>query len=389
VASCLRGGYPASVQVEIVDGHRFVEQKVNESVLSPKSDDERDLRRGLALLRLTLASDDTAEAVRDYWNSVAAFYSWDQNNVTVLDRGERVDAPSSVVLLLHEMVHAMQHHELDAIFKQNRNTFDEALALAGAVEGEAVLYQDLATLFGFGRNPDDTDFARIFAQYEAREWRDARTDRSPYDVGYLRFSYAFGGAYLNRAWRGGANPGVRDVFAALPSSTRQLLAGYQAPVPSGSGWSDPPNDLGTPAMPPAFEQVAILHLGVWLFEIWQDLSRGSTRDFKGFSDSGLAGDVLNVFRTPTTGDVTSVWRLRFEDPTQAATLVSSIVDDPSLAASQDGSDVIIIASTQAGVGQALIGSLTWSASTDSDSVGSMRASPAPESVRLVVCPKLP
>jgi hypothetical protein len=35
-------------------------------------------------------------------------------------------------------------------------------------------------------------------------------------------------------------------------------------------------------MPPPFEHVAILHLGTWLFEIWQDLSRGSTRDFNGF-----------------------------------------------------------------------------------------------------------
>jgi hypothetical protein len=176
--------------------------------------------------------------------------------------------------------------------------------------------------------------------------------------------------------------------AALPSSTRQVLAGYQAPVP-GSAWSDPPNDLGTPVLPPAYEHVAILHLGTWLFRIWQDLSRGSTTDFKGFSDSGLAGDVLNVFRMPATGDVTSVWRLRFEDPIQAATLVSFLAEDPSLAASQDGRDAIIIASTQAGLGPTLIGGLTWTASTDSDSVGSMHASPAPESDRLVVCPRLP
>jgi hypothetical protein len=53
----------------------------------------------------------------------------------------------------------------------------------------------------------------------------------------------------------------------IPSSTRQILAGYGASAPGGLPWKEDPNDVGTPLLPPAWEAVATVHLGTWLFEI--------------------------------------------------------------------------------------------------------------------------
>ena len=44
----------------------------------------------------------------DVATRTAAFYSWEYRDVTIIDRGERMDSDESVAILAHEFVHALQ-----------------------------------------------------------------------------------------------------------------------------------------------------------------------------------------------------------------------------------------------------------------------------------------
>lgn len=362
VAACLRGGKASDVKIDVVDKDSFIDAQVTSNAESAA---QRDLRNGLSLLGLMEPNDE--EAVRDYWNWVGAFYSSDTDRITVLHRGTPLSAPSFVILLLHEFIHAMQHHNGGIDYEGHGATYDENLAFAAMLEGEAVLYEDLATLDGYGRDRDDVDWSGIFRQFEGREWKDARANASPYESAGHRFPYAFGGAYLNRAWRDGGNASVRKVFAAIPQSTRQVLAGYGSTAPDELPWKEDPNEVGMPVLSAEFEYVATRHLGTWLFEIWKDFWTNTSTDWNEFSDSGFAGDVLNVFRLPATGDVIVVWRLRFADARQATALQSALRLQPALTTSVSDRDVIVAVDSRGPVAQSFVDTMTWTASAPEDS----------------------
>lgn len=383
VTACLRGGSAPAPPIEVVDANVFIDSEVQGAVSQPPSEDVRDLRRGIALFNLLPKRDDPGSTVRDYWDDVAAFFSSKTGKVTILDRGAPLDGPSAVLLLVHELVHAMQHVELgDAYYESHGTTYDSSLMLDGITEGEAVLYQDLAKAYGFGEDPDDVDWDDIFHGFEEFEWNRARTDDSGFDMASLRFPYAFGGAYVNRAWRAGGTTAVRDVVRHPPTSTRQMFATSR----SGTGpWREDPNEVGAPMMPAEFEFVASRHLGAWLFEIFKDTLNVAPRSFGTFRDAGFTGDVLSVFRTPATSDVTGVWRLRFEKPDQASDLVSNLVHERGLAASRDDRDVVLIASTDDTVPGRLVGGLTWGPAAIEDYSESTNASLGSASVRWA-CP---
>ena len=385
VAVCLRGSSAGEVSVEVVDGEAFVAQKVQESTTTPETADQRDFRRGMALLSLMPESDEAGDTVRERWEAVAAFYSPETDRITVLDRGWDLDSPGSVTLLLHEILHALQDGELDLEREEHYETYDRGLAFRGMIEGEAVLYKDLATLEGYGRDPDDTDWEAIFRQFRAREWARARGNASPFEFAYHRFAYAFGGDYLNRAWRAGGNAAVRDVFAGIPASTRQILAGYGARAPDDLPWKEDPDEVGMPLLSAEFEHVDIIHLGTWLFEVWKDLWNANSTHSAGFSDSGFAGDVLNVFRLPASGDVAAVWRLRFGSPDQADALIASLRADPMMTTSVDGRDVIVVADTRGAPLQSFVDALTWRAVTPEDSADPASQAAFQPSSGTVVC----
>jgi hypothetical protein len=383
VAACLRGGDAASVTIEATNAESFIEEQVRENTGNAETQDERDLRRGLALFALMPPSAEAEQTVREYWNRVAAFYSSEAHQITILDRGSPLDEPSDAALLLHELVHAMQRSDAGLGDEAHASTYDEGLAFRGVIEGEATLYEDLALIEGWGRDAADTDFEGIFGQYRLREWRRARANASPFELAWLRFPYAFGGDYVNRAWRAGGNAAVRDAFVNVPATSRQILAGYAAAAPNGLPWNEDPNELGKPILPPDFEHFATLHLGTWLFEVFRDLFGTDTRLSAGFSDSGFAGDVMTAFRS-VDGDVVAVWRLRFGDAAQAAAMIEQLRVEAPLLASVVERDLIVVGDTRGVPLRSFVEGLSWEPATPEDWQASPRAAGAlPRS--LVTC----
>lgn len=368
-----------NASLQVVDAEAFIDQKVEQSVADPENADQRDFRRAMALLGLMVSSEGISENVRERWARVAAFYDSDEDRITILDRGRPLDGPGAAFLLLHEVVHAMQHAEVDLNDERHYPTSDNSLAFSGKIEGEAVLYKDLAELEAYGRDPDDTDWDAVFQQFEDREWKAARADASPWNFASTRFSYAFGGDYVNRAWRAGGNAAVRQLYATLPSSTREILAGWGAAAPGGASWTENPDEIGMPVLPAEFEHVTLHHLGAWFFEVWKDLWNVDGKHSSRFTDSGFAGDVLTVFRFPATGDVAGFWRLRFGTPEPAAALVASLRSDPFVTVSTVGRDVIVASDTRGAPSASFVDALAWRAIASEDTAA---ANSAASSARL-------
>lgn len=385
VAACLRGGDAARPSVTVVNKDAFVEEQVESARQTGETADERDLRRGLALLALMPWSDDPGELSHERWTNVAAFYSSDTGGVTILDDGEELDTPGAVILLLHEMIHAMQGREIDTWYEQHGGTFDSELSLASLIEGEAVLYDDLGSLYGYGLSLDDIDWRASFRSFKSASWDDARTTDARYARAYAHFSYAFGGAYLNSAYRDQGNDAVRRVFDAPPLSTRAVMAGYDAANPP---LRVDPNEVGHPVLPERYVHFATLHLGAWLSELFHDVWSASQRGFDDHADSGFTGDVLSIFRGPFEGEVTSVWRLRFERADQADAYVSRFLERERLTVFVEERDVVVVASVNESVVRVLPSQITWSPASERDMVPQSPTAASPHSRRFL-CAHVP
>jgi hypothetical protein len=254
----------------------------------------------------------------------------------------------------------MQYQELgSAYFEQHQQTVDGELALRAITEGEAVLYADLAYLFGFGREFDDVDWDAAFHASRVWGWDGIRQSQAPFALSSTYFPYGFGGRYMNEAYRKARNRAVRAVVAEPPDSTRQIMAGYAAVRDGGRPFREDPNDVGQPQLAPVYQQLGTLHLGAWLFEVFSDIWSARKRGLDEYVDSGFAGDVLSIFRGPAENQVTSIWRLRFDRADQAPAFVSHLLDRQWLKAFVADRDVIVIASEDESVPGTLMNGLEW------------------------------
>jgi hypothetical protein len=113
VLTCLRGGEGALPRIEVVDAGAFIAEQVGSAQAEPLPDEEVLLREALALFRLMAPATQPGEVEAEYWNGVAAFFSAEHRQVTILDRGSPLDEPGAVILLVHELVHALQAARLE------------------------------------------------------------------------------------------------------------------------------------------------------------------------------------------------------------------------------------------------------------------------------------
>lgn len=364
VAACLRGGEVVTPAVEVVDADAFIEGELAAAAAAePPTVQQRAMERALSLLELAPESSDPAAVTRESWDGVAAFYAPDTGGVTVLDRGDDLNGSSAVVTLLHELVHAMQklgEPEPEA-------SFDASLARRAMIEGEATLYQDLALSWALGWDPDDVDWALAFWEFRNDAWDRARRSDVPLYMAGRHFSYAFGGSYLNQAWRTGGNAAVRAVLADPPRSTRQILAGHAAaPEAFGGVWYESPDDLGEPQMPAEYERVGVSHLGAWAVEAFVDrLERADEVDARDEGGpparrEGPLGDVLVVYRNTEDGRVVLTWRFRFAPGAEGAAgqWVALLTQGPG-AVLQQGRDVVLMRSSDAQLPARLLPQLGW------------------------------
>lgn len=233
----------------------------------------------------------------------AAFYSSDLKRVTIIDRDQPANSPSTCIIFVHEIVHAMQDADgLIELALTDNTTTDLSLARRAVIEGEASMFDDLAALDLYGWDMSNERYQRGIDDTQARQ--NAQALSSPkllYDSRFL-FAYAHGTEYVRNRWNSDGMDGVRSIYSALPSTTREIVRDSARRAfdvaPLGA---DAIATFETPS-----ETVIEDSFGEWLFYTWlgRELPAYVPEDLE-LIDDAFTGTVLS------DGSRAAVWRLRF------------------------------------------------------------------------------
>jgi hypothetical protein len=361
-AVCLRGRdepLELAVPVETLSRAEFEAAWVADAQAA-EDDVGRALRRGLVLLALRSPDADAASDARWQARQVAATYSYDPPRITIVDSGRALTG-SYVATLVHEYVHALQHASGDADRATVPARFDAELAHSSLIEGEATILGDETLLQGIDVRFDQAKYTRTLSEYRNVSGRFFPSRREDvYGSLYRQFTYAFGASYLWELRQREGLGAIAGAFETPPVSTFAVMA-------RDPGRPDQrENDLGADAVPvlPDLTLQATRHLGRFAYSAAAQVFRpgGYVRTFP--PESSFVADTLSVFASPDDS-VLAVWRIRFDDDSAAA-FVDRSRDLPSGAVRfrSEGNDLIILASEDAALLDALPDELTYEAAGD-------------------------
>ena len=264
--------------------------------------------RGLSLFGLAPAMYDAQQATQDQIREIAGIYDTESKAILIVDRGDAIDSDAAVLSLAHEFVHALQdaQHDLAAFQERWGDSFDAALATASIIEGEAVMYQLLASAELRGLDVQKLAWQRFFDEFRGDVLREAEIDRVPLTMARLRFPYAFGGGFVTQHWLARGPAGIDALFAEPPLTTHAVMFG------SVHGTVTPDQvrvrEGGVPMLDPGFEEVASTALGAWIQRIFA-ARMGTPIQRRGEAARALRADWFSV-QADGTDRVVAAWRER-------------------------------------------------------------------------------
>jgi hypothetical protein len=245
-----------------------------------------------------LASDSTID---DLVARFDGLYRDAERGIILIDRGTPKNNVEADVLLLHELVHALQDAEYDlaALAQQHVNSTDSALALRALVEGEATWYQYRVAAAMLGYDSADFDFSSEFTRLRDDLVTDATEDPSPYIASFGTFPYAFGTNLAYEAWLLKRAGFEAELFEAPPLTTREIIN-------RSLGIDEPPralHDFSDPTPTGGFSLLDRDTLGDWMLNLCFVV--------KGLSEVRWLGDKLWIY-TNEDGDVAWLWEMQLE-----------------------------------------------------------------------------
>ena len=291
----------------------------------------------LRLLHLVKPSTSTGEArVQDRVNHVAAFYSSRTRTVTVIDRGGIHNDRADTLLLLHELVHAVQD---DEIAGWDGSSTDADFAARAMVEGEATLYENLGSLELDGLSVRDADWDSYYGNWVDRRRNAMRGNQSPYyAIGW--FVYPLGGELLTQAYMRGGNAEVRHLQTSWPARAVAFMAAHSsADAPSESAIDCPTQRPGKD-----FRAVARDHFGA--LQVYGMLTVNGIDEESAWEHAlRVADDDFTVFFDGKAREVAVRWRLRMQSPLAASAVALQLLGSQGFEARARGRDLVIRASS--------------------------------------------
>jgi hypothetical protein len=311
----------------------------------------------LALMNLARPQVTPLEASGFQVDFVGAFYDRRTKDISVVvdnTNNRPLDGPYAA-MLVHEFTHALQDHDLrlDVLAADGDNSYDRLFARGALVEGEASLNEARASLALSNHDSYAVDWQPLLEDLQAEGTLWVATSPVPADFAYSGFAYPFGLEMIRDVFRNHRNVGLDALWEQPLQSARQVMK-WPTPAP-------PSEDLGAdaiPALPGTHVLIEDDRMGAFVFSIFllrvsvlSQPTKALDKDAIAAMAGQLRGDHLSIFRFQSdTGPQAFVaWRLRFEDPTMAATVAAFL--DGALArtwqTTQAGRDIILLASTKA------------------------------------------
>lgn len=305
LAACVFGSTDMpDVPIRVLGEDELRDELAKDAGATPAAEDAEDAVLESVLHDLGLVQEGAFSSEASIDNLVARFdglYRDAERGIVLVDRGTAQDSISANVLLLHELVHALQDakYDLAALSEEHATTTDAALSLRALVEGQATWYQYRVAAAMLGFDTVDFDFASEFRAMREDLVADARRDPSPYVASFGTFPYAFGAPLAHDAWRSNRAGFEAELFASPPLTTVEIMnlgLGIEEPARGLHDFSEP-----TPAGD--FSLLARETLGEWMLNL--------CFDGKGLSPVRWLGDALWIYTNPE-GDVAWLWEMQLE-----------------------------------------------------------------------------
>lgn len=294
---------------------------------------------GVALQWLGLITTETSSeqaSVDNRVSNVAAYYSSREQRVTVIDRGQERNDLADTTLLVHELVHAFQDNEVRAA-PVDRTT-DGGFAGRAWIEGEAVLYENLARAELDQVAPEHLDWEGYYERWIENLRRNLPQEKSPYYAASW-FVYPLGADRLMSRWLEGGNAAVRALGTDIPRSAVGYMAAH-ADVPI-----DDAPALRCRVEPPAegFARVGYDRFGA--MQLYAFVAGSAVAEADAWR-AALAwrDDLLWVYFDEDAEQVAVSWRIRLASEDAADTVVEAARGLPMLRAERDGRDAVIVGS---------------------------------------------
>jgi hypothetical protein len=252
--------------------------------------------------------------------------------VTVIDRGGLHNDRADTLLLLHELVHAVQD---DEIAGWDGASTDEDFAARAMVEGEATLYENLGSLQLDGLSLHDADWDGYYGGWVSRRRNAMSTTQSPYySIGW--FVYPLGGELLTQAYMHGGNAAVRSLQGSWPGHAVAFMAAHEGSDAPRGGALD--CQAGRPGK--SFRTVRRDRFGA--LQVYGFLTVNGVGEARAWHDAlSVSDDELAIFFDAKAREVAVSWRMRLENPLAAAVLVFDLLGSEDFVAENHGRDVVI------------------------------------------------
>ncbi len=253
--------------VRVIDAETYQQEALDDSA---EIDEELWTRqnRAYSLFGLEPADAQLGDEIGDYTATVGAFYSPDEDWITIIHDGDALASEGAVSLLAHEFVHAQQDQEIDLATygaATNRGQ-DGGLAARALIEGEAVLYDTMVSVRLEGHTARELDWESWYWDWQAAA-REALVEEDFVPaMAWRYFPYAFGVEHMYVAWANGGPSGVAAYRLPPMVSARQVMAGYEADEPNNGAWVEDLGDVATPVLGPEYELVLTATLGAFIYQ---------------------------------------------------------------------------------------------------------------------------